>query len=283
MPSKPEFDFLLDLLGADEAPQVRRFKFEADQKRALVSRLLQRAAISRVLGIPWADIIIKRTKGQKPFLATPHSVPWAPNFNYNVSHEGSYVALATENLCIAGMDVAAPSEIRVKGKIQTGPESIETWFDSFHGVMTDVEWKRIRGQVSEDLKLGTFRRHWSLKEAFVKARGDGLAFEPLHRAEFHFGEDTWAPEATVKLDGVALPGWKFFLEEMNDHWLTVARAPPQSVIDQNGDFLKTLKERNPTQGELEKALSAPNPKFSIMEVRDLVPSYKVDEYDACML
>ena len=108
MPSKPEFDFLLDLLGADEAPQVRRFKFEADQKRALVSRLLQRAAISRVLGIPWADIIIKRTKGQKPFLATPHSVPWAPNFNYNVSHEGSYVALATENLCIAGTPLPPP-------------------------------------------------------------------------------------------------------------------------------------------------------------------------------
>ena len=72
--------------------------------------------------------------------------------------------LAAQSICVvllpAGMDVAAPSEIRVKGKIQTGPESIETWFDSFHGVMTDVEWKRIRGQVSEDLKLGTFRRHW---------------------------------------------------------------------------------------------------------------------------
>ena len=63
----------------------------------------------------------------------------------------------------------------------------------------------------------------------MKARGDGLAFEPLHRAEFHFGEDTWAPEATVKLDGVALPGWKFFLEEMNDHWYEVlgGAAPEQ--------------------------------------------------------
>jgi 4'-phosphopantetheinyl transferase len=48
---------------------LRRFKFSADQKRALVSRLMQRRAVQTAVGIPWDEIQIKRTKGKKPFLA----------------------------------------------------------------------------------------------------------------------------------------------------------------------------------------------------------------------
>lgn len=35
----------------------------------------------------------------------------APNFNFNVSHEGDYVVLASEPLCICGIDVAAPQQV----------------------------------------------------------------------------------------------------------------------------------------------------------------------------
>ena len=37
----------------------------------------------------------------------------APNFNFNVSHEGKYVALVSEPYAICGVDVAARTQLRL--------------------------------------------------------------------------------------------------------------------------------------------------------------------------
>lgn len=82
-----EFLFCLAQLPIHEQQSVTRFLREEDKKRALLSRLLQRHCTSTVLGVPWGDIVIKRTKGQKPFVAS-HDTKYC-NFNFNVSHEGT--------------------------------------------------------------------------------------------------------------------------------------------------------------------------------------------------
>ena len=72
----------------------------------LPCRLLQRAACARVTSAPHASIEIRRTKGRKPFLASPLPDPaLAPNFNFNVSHEGDFVVLASEPVAVCGVDV----------------------------------------------------------------------------------------------------------------------------------------------------------------------------------
>lgn len=86
-PSQSEFDFLCSLLPDEDASECRKFKFLEDQKRALVSRLLQRHAAATILGIPHKDVVIKRTRGKKPYVANDLLKPHAPNFNYSVSHE----------------------------------------------------------------------------------------------------------------------------------------------------------------------------------------------------
>ena len=55
--------------------------------RTVGCRLLQRKCVSEVLGVQHADVIIKRTKGRKPFAAGGPPLPNAPNFNFNISHE----------------------------------------------------------------------------------------------------------------------------------------------------------------------------------------------------
>ena len=74
--------------------QVEGFRFKEDQKRALVSRLLQRQCVSAAMGIAWESVQIKRTKGRKPF-ATNKGLDrsQAPNFNFNVSHEVCYAPI----------------------------------------------------------------------------------------------------------------------------------------------------------------------------------------------
>jgi 4'-phosphopantetheinyl transferase len=224
-----------------------------------------------VLGIPYREISIGRTKGRKPFLCTPHSVDWAPNFNFNVSHEGRYVALATENLCVVGVDVAAPLSER--------NQSVPQLFANLDTVCSPREWNDIRKQGSEEQQMGAFQRRWSLKEAFVKARGDGLAFEPLSRAEFTIDGPLSSLQPRVCVDGHARPEWKFFLEERDGYWFSVSRAPPKAIIDAVGKFTRTLRRRSLALDDLQKALAAPNPTSVIKSVRDLLPAEALRKYD----
>ena len=55
-PTQDEWDMALSLLSKKEQADVQRFTREDDQKRAMGSRLLQRALISQVLGIPFREV-----------------------------------------------------------------------------------------------------------------------------------------------------------------------------------------------------------------------------------
>lgn len=86
-PGESEFQFLLSLLPAQEANACVTYVKKADQKRALLSRLLQRAACCSALDVSFVDVVIKRTKGNKPFFCGDADKQDAPNYNFNVSHE----------------------------------------------------------------------------------------------------------------------------------------------------------------------------------------------------
>lgn len=92
---------------------MRQYHHSQDRCRAILSRLLQVHCCSLAMGLPRDQIVLARTRGRKPFLAFPagdRSV-W-PNFNYSVSHDGDYVAIAAEPLLLVGCDVCCPSAAR---------------------------------------------------------------------------------------------------------------------------------------------------------------------------
>jgi hypothetical protein len=97
-----EFQFLLTLIPPHERADCLKMVHMPDKKRALVSRLLQRQACANVMQMPHDSVLISRTKARKPFLANPRALPHAPNFNFNVSHEGDFVVLASEPHAICG-------------------------------------------------------------------------------------------------------------------------------------------------------------------------------------
>ena len=120
-PADAEFEFILTLLPPHERDAVRRFRRFDDRKRAVVSRLMQRACIMRACETSsegrWRrarfdSLDVRRTKGSKPFHGARLGLTHAPNFNYNVSHEGDYVVLASETHAVVGVDVAAPGQVR---------------------------------------------------------------------------------------------------------------------------------------------------------------------------
>jgi hypothetical protein len=67
-------------------------------------------------------------------------------------------------------------------------QSCEQLFQSLHSTLTAREWVQVRAHASPARRLTHFHTLWSLKEAFVKAWGPGLAFNP-QGIEFTFNSD----------------------------------------------------------------------------------------------
>jgi len=264
---------LLGLLPPAEVDKVMRYVRLDDRKRALVSRLLQRAACAAALGLPFSAASIQRTKGSKPFLHNrPEGRAELANWNFNVSHEGRYVALAAEPLLVCGVDVAAPEQVRGARR------SLEALFKSMESQLTRREWRTIEAAPTERAKEDLFRKYWSLKEAYTKARGDGIAF-PLGKCDFHLDDAT--STATVIVDGQPLDQWKFFLQPLPEsHWVSVARGPPADIIDAFGAFKATFKRPSLPPAEMAAQLNQKEPSFIMKTIEELLPVGARDEYAA---
>jgi 4'-phosphopantetheinyl transferase len=277
----PEFQFLLSLIDTSDASQVGKYRKEEDRKRALLSRLMARQASAKVLGLgDFADIRIARTLEGKPYLKAPRPRDELANFNFNISHEGDWVVLASEPRCVCGVDVSAPEDCGMGAKTDV--------FNTFREQLSPAEWEQVRRKAAEGpsqpgadptYDCDAFQRYWSCKEAFVKARGDGLAFEPLGRAEFSFR----GKAATVRVDGREMPHWRFFSHRLGeDHWVTVARGPPEHVVDREGGFRATLgrgaSDFSPKAWKAE--LAAESPAFVELRVTELVPEDRAAEFAA---
>lgn len=229
-PGSPEWDSAMRLLPAYEQQKVMRFLFAKDQRLALASRLLQRRLILELFNVPASQIDIQRTPEGKPFWRRHTQQPIAggdivispETWNYNVSHHGTVVAIASHPHRLVGVDVVQVSE---RPSSITG---INDFFRAFESHFNTREWTYIRGDSSSsssspDDQYKRFYQLWSLKEAYIKAVGIGLGFALL-RAEFIFNDaqEQWQ----LTLDGRLASDWRFESMQLDAaHLASVAYGP----------------------------------------------------------
>mmetsp|Transcript_22151 Transcript_22151/g.45232 ORF Transcript_22151/g.45232 Transcript_22151/m.45232 type:complete len:407 (+) Transcript_22151:100-1320(+) len=310
-PSSAELGFLISLLPSAESTAVLTFRSPMDQKRAVLSRMLQRHCIATSLQLPHERVVVARTMGGKPFEASGVQRDAArSNFNFNVSHEGHLVVLASDVALLIGIDVSAPFELRGGPPLGDFNEVRR----SFANTLTEREWAEVEAAGGEAERVRAFRNHWSLKEAFVKARGDGLGFA-LQRVEFcpcnrceqplpeaageaaggepgagaaRAREDGAASQiregslhfARVYVDGELQRDWRCARCELSaGHVVSVARGPISCAQDARGDFSRTLARQIPPE-EHRARLVSPPPPFQELCVRQLVPAPRRAEYDS---
>lgn len=257
-PSPKYFSFVMSFLPQHEHSSITRFVKMEDRKRALVSRLLQYALIHQVLGNPFDEIIIRRTLEGKPYLDSDKMTKGFPNFNFNTSHDGQYVAIASEPVCLVGLDVVYHSTPE--------KESVEQFINNFSSYFSNVEWSDITKADSSIEMLNEFYRYWCLKEAFTKATGVGMG-NVLDNVEFH--HVGWK-DIFVKVDGKRLEDWRFWLLELgNCHSVAIARGHPRLATT---NFKKTLKQTELDDKDYQLELNLPSVQhFMIRMVEDLIP------------
>ncbi|KAJ9684933.1 hypothetical protein PVL29_017090 [Vitis rotundifolia] len=255
-PTSHQFSFALSLLPQHHHSSITRFVKMEDRKRALVSRLLQYALVHQVLGIPFHQIIIKRTIEGKPYLEYDEVDLEFPNFNFNTSHQGDYVAIASEPLCLVGLDIVSP--------VIPGKETILEFVRNFSQYFSAWEWDCIVNAGTSDEILVEFYRYWSLKEAFVKAMGTGLAYR-LDNVEFR--HTNWT-NIYVNMNGEDKNEWRFWLSELGKgHLVSIARGHPRLAAE---SYKRTLKRVDFGDEEYHLGLHLPNASFKLQTVEQLV-------------
>ncbi len=147
----------LPLLDAGERERHGRFHFEHDRVRYLSAHALLRRTLSRYAGVDPSGWAFEIAPGGRPELA-----PFAgwPPLRFNLSHTRGLVACAvTVNLDV-GVDV---EQLRATRDLQ----------GMARDVMSDTELGVFQA-LDGHARVHRFYECWTAKEAYVKARGDGL-------------------------------------------------------------------------------------------------------------
>ncbi len=156
---------LESLLCDDERARAQAFHFDRDRLRFVAGRGILRSLLAGYIGVPPQKVGLRYGPYRKPRLAGDG--PW-----FNVSHSGPVALFAFSDGVEVGVDV------ELARTLPDGDRIAERFF-------SPAEVQRLRS-LPADQKDAAFLACWTRKEAFVKARGDGLAL-PLDAFDVSFG------------------------------------------------------------------------------------------------
>jgi 4'-phosphopantetheinyl transferase len=219
-------------LTDDEWARYQSFRFERHRHLYLLTRGVVRATLSRYADVAPGEWRFAVGSHGKPYVALPAE---AGRLSFNLSNTDGLVACAVAREVAVGVDV--------ENVMRPGdPMSIAAQFFSPREVrdLSALPWSRQRER---------FFAYWTLKEAYIKARGLGLAI-PLNQFSFLLDEEK--PEIGLLID-----------EGLSDDpcsWQCrrPSVAPPHALAllvrrGLRADFVVRLREHEVHSGEAEEA------------------------------
>jgi 4'-phosphopantetheinyl transferase len=205
------------LLTSEEREKSERYKFERHRRESLATRALVRSALSHYRPVPPEAWRFKKNEHGKPFLDPDCGL------QFNLSNAvGLVVCLVAEGIEV-GVDVESPAR---SGQTMDVAERV-------FSVEERAQLQELEGACSLDRALSL----WTLKEAYIKARGVGLSL-PLEKISFLFdGAGTILLKTDPVVDGN--PGrWRFCSFDLAGHRIA-------AVVEQETVPVMTLWEARP--------------------------------------
>lgn len=201
-------------LDHDERVRWQRFHIKADQQCYLLAHALVRSVLAGYLQQSPEQLRFTHNRYGKPEL--DHSLqPRLHALRFNLSHTRGLIALAVTVDAEVGVDVEATSR-----KVE-----VQALADRF---FAPSEASLLR-ETAPDLQRELFFRLWTLKEAYVKARGLGLQ---LGLESFAFSFDAQeAPGMTTVEPNVDATHWSFFQYQQPPHFRVAVAVQAAGLTD----------------------------------------------------
>ncbi len=149
---------LAQLLSADERVRTERFYFEQDKNRFIVTRALLRTILGGYLGTAAERLQFDYGQHGKPAIAEPQN---GSSLRFNLSHSQNLTVFAVARDRDLGIDLEFIRPIAEAEQIAKRYFSLRE--------------NAIFQALSPSQKSAGFFHHWTRKEAYLKAVGNGVA------------------------------------------------------------------------------------------------------------
>lgn len=202
-----DIDAAAACLNADESARAARFHHQRDRRDFVVARAALRDLLGACRGEPAATVQLAYEPAGKPFLVAD------PALHFNVSHSAGVCALVVTRVGRVGIDIE---------EIVTGSDVV----NDIAGQLADDERDALAA-CAPDQRNAHFFSLWTLKEAYAKARGDGLSL-PLDSYAFVLDGEHIAFRSEHDNAGA----WQFRSGLVFERWrwaLALVAPPSQSI------------------------------------------------------
>lgn len=156
------------LLTSEERQRCERFAFERDRRQFLAGRSLLRIVLSKYTAIPPHLWRFRVNDFGKPTIESPAT---GPDLRFSVTHTSSVAAVA----------VAVGFQVGVDAECVSRSTDWQTVAEKY---FAPEEWGYLESLSDAEQRAGFFQI-WTLKEALLKAVGQGLSI-PLNAFRFEF-------------------------------------------------------------------------------------------------
>jgi 4'-phosphopantetheinyl transferase len=185
---QPAADYTM-LLSSDERARADRFRFEQERRRFIVGRGALRIILGRYLNSPPEKIKFEYHAHGKPSLPD-RLLPL--EIRFNLSHSEDMALLAVTQNREVGIDIES-----LRRNLDAGNLA-----NQFFSPAERAELEAL----PSDRKLASFFSGWTRKEAYLKARGEGMTY-PLDQFTVSMDCDKPAELLDVKDDPRELSRW----------------------------------------------------------------------------
>jgi 4'-phosphopantetheinyl transferase len=148
-----------EALNTEERARAQQYRFEPDRRRFVLCRAILRDLVGRYLGCPPRDVEFARGAHGKPELAAKDRGAW--QLEFNLSH--------TRGMCLIGF-----ARDRAIGVDVEAIDPKRDWSMLGRRFLHPGEWEMI-SSLPMAQQAAAFYTCWTCKEAYVKARGEGLS------------------------------------------------------------------------------------------------------------
>jgi len=216
------------VMSKEEAVQQARYRFSEGRREYLVTRGLVRHALSAYAPVLPRDWSFVRNDHGRPSIAGPSG---APRLRFNLSNTRGLIVCLVARDREVGVDV---EDTQRRGETVSVADRFFSPFESAALRRQPVAKQRDR-----------FFDYWTLKEAYIKARGMGLAI-PLDHFSYHLDEPggiriSFAPELD---DDPAR--WQFSLHSFGRHRVATSIERKRDEPPITLRFVRTVPFEDPT-------------------------------------
>ncbi|HEX3145091.1 MAG TPA: 4'-phosphopantetheinyl transferase superfamily protein [Pyrinomonadaceae bacterium] len=178
-------------LSLEDRTRADRFKFESDRRKFCAARASLRLILSRYLGMKPGRIPLETGEFGKPFIADKNV---AQGLRFNLSHSHQ----------VALISVARDREVGVDIEFMRSDFVTDDVANHFFSPAEVAEFRNVQ----TELRTRSFFNCWTRKEAYIKARGEGL-YCPLDQFDVSVMPDAPAMLLESRVDPADTDRWIF--------------------------------------------------------------------------